>query len=389
MRSLLRSLTTTGRVALGGGLGALACSALLGWIELSVLAVAALLGVALGALWTSRPQRLVVTRTLHPPKVTVGESAIGVVQVRNTSGRRMAPRMAEDVLGDQVVRMVIPALNTGESFELPYSVPARERGLFDVGPVRLARTDPLGFFRRVQAQGSVEQLWVRPRVHPLATQASGWAKDLDGPTSEAAPHGSAAFHALREYQHGDDLRHVHWRTSARRGQLMVRHFVDTRRAEDLVMLDPRAEVHMGSSFEEAVEVAASIVSAIRREGRNVHLALPFQPALAGDARLDALDRLALVQSVDDAETELLFAIDRRVARSATSLVIVTGGVDPQPLLALGRRTLGNGALVVVRCVTGGVPARAATATGLVIDVPSADLLGAIWTSASRATAAAR
>jgi uncharacterized protein (DUF58 family) len=177
MDTLAKSLTPTGRAVLIAGPLGLAISVLSGWREFWVFGFGCLLSMIVGALWIARPQKLGVKRTLHPPKVTVGESSTGIVEVRNTTRRRIGSRFAEDVLGDHVVRMALPAMSPGESIEQPYIVPAPKRGLFEVGPVRLTRADPLGLFRRVQGQGSVEHLWVRPRTHRLSAVSSGWANE--------------------------------------------------------------------------------------------------------------------------------------------------------------------------------------------------------------------
>jgi uncharacterized protein (DUF58 family) len=258
-----RSLTIVGRIVAVVGPIALTIFAITGWAEFAVVGVGSVLALILGALMIARPQPIGVSRTLVPSKVTVGESSTGVISVRNQSRHRMGPRQAEDVLGTRVVQLNIGSLLAGQTREEHYVVPAEHRGLLNVGPVRLTRSDPLSLFKRVQGQGTVEQLWVRPRVHTLRSISAGWANDSDGPTSDSAPSGSAAFHTLREYQVGDDLRHVHWRTSARRGSLMVRHFVETSRTQEVVVLDPRTEFYLDETFESAVEVAASVCAACR------------------------------------------------------------------------------------------------------------------------------
>jgi uncharacterized protein (DUF58 family) len=376
-----RSLTPTGRAVLLAGPLGLMLAAISGWREFFVLGIGSLLAFVVGILWVARPQRLGVKRTLHPPKVTVGESSTGIVEVKNTTRRRVGRRFAEDVLGDQVVRMNLPAMAAGQSIEHPYVVPARKRGLFDVGPVRLTRADPLGLFRLVQGQGSIEQLWVRPRVRTMATVSSGWAKDLDGPTSDVAPRGSAAFHALREYQFGDDLRHIHWRTSARRSQLMVRHFVDTRRSQELLMLDPRAEAYNEQSFEDAVEIAASICVAAQSAGRELRLVLPAQPEQAKDQRLIAIDRLALVRPSAEASLADAFSEVRHAHGGASALVIVTGNADGDALIQQGRKVQRQGLVIVVRVVTGSKPAFSSTSGGRIVTVPSAAEAPGVWLEA--------
>ena len=77
---------------------------------------------------------------------------------------------------------------------------------------------------------------------------------------------------LREYAPGDDLRHVHWRSTARRGHLMMRQNETRRRAPVLLMLDVRPATHDRASFERAVEAVASIATALDRAGR------PFEVA---------------------------------------------------------------------------------------------------------------
>jgi uncharacterized protein (DUF58 family) len=381
MDAFVKSLTPTGRAVLIAGPFGLAISMLSGWREFWVFGFGCLIAVFVGALWIARPQKLGVSRTLHPPRVTVGESSTGIVEVRNTTRRRIGSRFAEDVLGDQVVRMALPAMSPGQSVEQPYIVPAPKRGLFDVGPVRLTRADPLGLFRRVQGQGSVEQLWVRPRTHRLTSVSSGWAKDLDGPTSDVAPRGSAAFHALREYQFGDDLRHVHWRTSARRGELMVRHFVDTRRSEELVMLDPRAASYSPETFEAAVEIAASICASAVQAKRELHLVLPAQTKQANDVRLEPVDRLTLVTAVVDASITDAFSEVRNKRSGASALIVVTGDSDGRELIEQARRVLRSGLIVVVRVVEGSEPTFSTVGGGRLITVPSAERLAGVWAEA--------
>jgi uncharacterized protein (DUF58 family) len=379
---MLKSLTPTGRaLSILGPLG-LVLAFITGWQEVAVLALGCVAAVSISALWVSRPQPLEIKRTLHPPKVTVGESSIGIVEVRNATRRRVGPRNAEDTLGMRTVRMSLPALAPGEFFEQPYTVPAEHRGLFPVGPVKLTRSDPLRLFRREQGQGSVEQLWVRPKLYPMTTISSGWAKDLDGPTSDTAPRGSAAFHALREYQFGDDLRHVHWRTSARRSQLMVRHYVDTRKSEEVLLLDPRIDSYEDDAFEEAISLMGSIAFSSERAGRIVRCVIPSADSRANDERLPILDRLTLAQaghgSLDDA-----FASVGRDYRRASAMVVVTGSANADELLHRARQVQRSG-LVVVACIDPNAKGSVTkTPRGRVMRVPTAADALAPWAETVR------
>ncbi len=381
MDTFARSLTPTGRAVVIAGPVALTIAVVSGWREFWIFGFGCLLATLIGALWIARPQRLGVKRTLHPPKVTVGESSTGIVEVRNPTRRRIGGRFVEDVLGDQVVRLALPSMAPGQSIQQPYIVPAPKRGLFDVGPVRLTRADPLGLFRRVQGQGSVEQLWVRPRLHLLTAVSSGWAKDLDGPTSDVAPRGTAAFHALREYQFGDDLRHIHWRTSARHGELMVRHFVDTRRSQELVMLDPRSHLYTEATFEAAVEITASICKTAASAARELHLVLPAQRGMAGNGRIEPIDRLTLVHPMAEVSLADAFAEVRHQHGGASALIVVTGDANGRELIEHARRVQRSGLVLVVRVVEGSEPSFSTSGGGRLVTVPSAQRLPGVWAEA--------
>ena len=141
-------------------------------------------------------------------------------------------------------------------------VPAADRtaaASSTVGPALIVKTDLLGLMRREIAQTDTQTLWVHPRVAALGPLPVGFAKDLEGPTSDASPAGDVAFHALREYELGDDHRHIHWMSSARTGQLMVRHYVDNRRPNITVVVDTEIDSYRSErQFDLAIEVAASL-----------------------------------------------------------------------------------------------------------------------------------
>ena len=136
-----------------------------------------------------------------------------------------------------------------------------------------------------------------PRVHPLRAVPAGVARSLDGRV-DRVPHGSITFDSLREYVVGDELRRVHWRTSARVGELMVREHVDTSLPRLVVLLDNRAAAHPGArggmaeTFEAACEAAASVVTAALREELPVTLRSHGRAPAATAAARPTLDRLA-------------------------------------------------------------------------------------------------
>ena len=163
-----------------------------------------------------------------------------------------------------------------------YPLPTARRGVVDVGPALIVKTDLLGLMRREIAQTDVDRLWVHPRVAALGPLPVGFAKDLEGPTSDASPAGDVAFHALREYELGDDHRHIHWMSSARTGTLMVRHYVDNRRPEPHRRRRHRDRlVPVGAAVrpgDRGRRVARRVVDDARPAGRRVARPRPSSPA---------------------------------------------------------------------------------------------------------------
>jgi uncharacterized protein (DUF58 family) len=213
-----------------------------------------------------------------------------------------------------------------------------------VGPLRVTRRDPLGLVGAVRRFGEPVKVWVRPRVHPIVAVPVGLSRSMDGRVDRVA-HGSITFAALREYVMGDDLRHVHWRTSARVGELMVREHVDTSLPRVVVLLDDRAVAHAPgpngeSTFEAACEAAASIVVATLAADIHVELQLLSGAAAAGGLTSEAgpmLDLLAEAELQADSAGEdelpvLAQAVQRlRVRRIGDTLLFLTGPASQEDL----------------------------------------------------------
>ncbi|MGW3810541.1 DUF58 domain-containing protein, partial [Micromonospora sp. NPDC005113] len=246
--------------------------------ELTLLGAAAGAAVGYAALTAAWRPRLVVARRADPDRVARGEPASMTLTVRNTGRLRSANLLAEDRCGDRTVPVPLLRLRPGRDTEVRYDVPTHRRGVVPVGPLRVTRRDPLGLVALTRPYGASTPVWVHPRVHPLTAVPTGAGRSLDGRV-DGVPHGSITFDSLREYVVGDELRRVHWRTSARVGELMVRENVDTSLPRLVVLLDNRAAAHparvrgVAESFESGCEAAASIVTAAHRADLPVLLVL--------------------------------------------------------------------------------------------------------------------
>ncbi|MFI6236617.1 DUF58 domain-containing protein [Micromonospora sp. NPDC050784] len=313
--------------------------------ELTLLGAAAGAAVGYAALVAVWRPRLTVTRRADPDRVARGEPASMTLTVRNTGRLRSANLLAEDRCGTRTVPVPVLRLRPGRDTEVRYDVPTDRRGVVPVGPLRVTRRDPLGLVALARPYGAAVPVWVHPRIHPLTAVPRGAGRSLDGRV-DGVPHGSITFDSLREYVVGDELRRVHWRTSARVGELMVRENVDTSLPRLVVLLDNRVAAHpqrvggVAESFESACEAAASIVIAAHRADLPVLLLLvaaepaeptkPAEPAQVttpdggADGPLGPLDRLAAAELSTDGDAVRAATTRLRQDRLGDTLIFLTG-----------------------------------------------------------------
>lgn len=301
--------------------------AVLDFSELVVLAVAIGLAVALAGLWLLARPRVDIRRTV-PHRVAEGEPAFGVVHVVNTGRRRCPPLVATEHLSTGAQPVPVPSLAAGEEHHARYPLPTARRGRYDVGPMRTSHTDPFRLVSQAAEAVPATTLYVRPRIHRVPCLPTGRTQETEGRTSAAAPTGGVAFHSLRPYEPGDDVRLVHWRSTARLGTLMVRHTVVTHQPRLLVVLDTSAEPYDDESFEDAVRVTASLVAA----GADQRFPVRLRTSGGLNARVDVdgrgleelMDALATIERGDDDPGLDALATMVRRREPGLSLGVVTG-----------------------------------------------------------------
>ncbi|MFI9760777.1 DUF58 domain-containing protein [Streptomyces sp. NPDC051963] len=333
-------LSATGWGTLAGSAVLTAAGYAFGYGEAAVLGTTGLLTVTVAVLWALPAPVLGAERRITPSRVAHGDPAEGVVTLTNTGGRTRRSLRAVDRCGDGDITVDVPPLRPGTSHELRYALPTARRGRVPVGPLRLERTDPLGLARRMRPYGGSDTLLVRPRICPLPVLPSGRAHHVEGPASDTAEDGSLTFHALREYVLGDDLRRVHWRSTARTGTLMVRQMVDVSLPHTTLVLDTRRRAYASEDdFELAVDCAASVAYAAARSHFPVHLVGEAGPLLhtdgSGSDGEALLDTLAVVRRSE--LTSVAAAFDGLEShRGGGTLVVVTGTGDTRGLKAVDR-----------------------------------------------------
>lgn len=295
----------------------------LGWEEMIVVAGTGVVLLAVSALFMVGRTNIDVLLEVEPPRVTVGDAVAGSLDVRNKAKTPLLPFILELPVGEGGVAFSYPLMRPGATHEELFVVPTEKRGVIDVGPATSVRGDPIGLFRRNIGWSEVTEIFVHPQVVQLEPLGTGLLRDLEGTTSNNVSMSDLAFHALREYSPGDDLRHVHWRSSARHGKLLVRQFLDTRRSHLSVVVDCRpSSWRAEADYETAVSVAGSLlVRALLDEYDASFVSGRHQASkVGGKAVLDVCARAE--QQGDD-----LVSVAGRAARLApdTSLLFLVAG----------------------------------------------------------------
>ncbi|MEX0869702.1 MAG: DUF58 domain-containing protein, partial [Nitriliruptoraceae bacterium] len=233
-------------------------------------------------------------------RVVVGEQAVARVSARSGNRRRASGGRIEVPVGVGTAVFDVPTITEQATWEDSFIVPTNRRAVITVGPARAVTADPLGAAQRDIVSGSQTELYVHPLTVNLPSLSSGWMRDLEGQTTNDLSPSDVAFHTLREYVPGDDRRHIHWRSSAKIGTLMVRQFVDTRRSQIGLALPLSPDVWDDEdTFELGVQVIGSLGRTAILDGQAVQ-AVAGRRTLAVHTGQRLLDELA---AVDPDETE--------------------------------------------------------------------------------------
>lgn len=339
-----RAVTPFGRTVGAAGLLAWFLAWRYGWAELAVIAAAALLSLVVGvAFLFVGNTKLSVLLDLATPRVVVGDPASTTVAATNEAGRRMLPVRLEARVGKGLAHVDVPSLASGASHDELFVIPTTKRSVVPVGPVRSVQGDPLGLVRREHIWTGTEHLYVHPKTVTIPSLTTGWMRDLEGETTNDRSPSDVAFHTLREYVVGDDRRHIHWRTTARQpnGKLMVREFVDTRRAHLGLLLSMRVDDYASDDeFELAVSILGSLGLRALADEQDVTCIVGGRrlPTFYGAHFLDALAGLEV--GSDDTPLPVSVAHGRDALRSVSVAAIIAGSRAEPSTLRMASDRLG-------------------------------------------------
>ena len=242
----------------------------------------------------------------------------------------------------------------GRRLSVRYVLEKVPRGRYAFEDVHAELADPFGLEQAIVELPAPGALLVYPRLvrlGPLFTESG--TRSHDGQRLLLRRHSGFELHSVREYEQGESLRRVHWPSTARRGQLMVKELEDSPRDEIAVLLDADAKAVVGESFEMQVRAAGSILEAYVRRGRRGVLVLNSKRrevqhvhSPAADWRR-ALELLAAVEATGDTPVARLLAEEDSPAARALELVVVTSRLEPALIDRLVQRALSRRKVSIV------------------------------------------
>lgn len=372
-------------VALGAA-GLVAVGRFLGLTELYAAGAAVGLLVFVCGVWVSaRDVDIVVARSVRPSRVHVGNPCTVEVQVRNRS-RRSTPvlRMRDPVTGTSGADLLLSPIPLRKLSKVAYRLPTTRRGLVSVGPMSVEIGDPFGLTASRNRAAPQVEITVLPRIDDIPPLPRTVGPDPDG-GAETGSLGRVGedFAALRPYAVGDDLRRVHWPSSARTDDdLLVRQDDVPWQGRMCLVLDLRRECHDVDTIERAVSAAASILRAHLRRGDHVRLVSTTGVDSGFGQGPSHLDGMLEYLAVADRSTRgsLHAALDVADRGAGGALVVVTGrpsGPDIDAVESLGAAVT---ARRIVRLDTADRSAMGRRTQ--ILGVPPGASFADVWTEAS-------
>ena len=370
LKALADLVTPTGWALVFFVAVSLILAATLRWVEALACALAGVVALVLAAMRVAwKPPHLVSIRVPNE-RIVAGQTAVGELVVRNERARPVRAGIIELPIGTGMGEFVVPPLGAHATWDEMFLISSRHRGLISVGPARSVRSDALGLLRRVRSWDEPVVLHVHPRTVRVPFDATGFQLDVEGVSTGKLSSSDVSFHALRDYEPGDDRRAVHWQSTARLGKLIVRQYEETHRSHHVIVLDTSRDAWDHDSFETAVSVAGSLGLANLRDSRPVSVTTTDEwlPSSVAMRLLDSLSEISH-RSFGDLALRVREAVAQRPGVSALTLIVGPETTDsdaahlarlapidvPVSIIRIGvnkaraRRNLGRG--VLLDCAT--------------------------------------
>jgi uncharacterized protein (DUF58 family) len=353
MRRIRPGFTTRARCLIAGGLTAALCGLAFGEVDLIRAGSLVVAVPIVAAIVVNRSQVTIASRRgVSQARAAAGSEVVVQLTVTNRSLLSTGALMLEDRLPAGLTgraRFVLDGLNGRETRTVAYHVPALPRGSYTAGPLRVRLTDPFGLIDATRSFTARSRFVITPIVDRLPDLHLPNSWDLgENAGSHSIGSRGADDASTREWRHGDDLRKIHWRSTARTGTLMVRHEERPWQGHATLLLDLRAQAHDAPdqrvvagddrhrrSIEWAISAIASIGSQLFITGRDVSLiadpAAPDRARFASQASF--VDHLAEVVPTRN-DSLLPIVAQLRAAMRDSTVVAVLGRVDDATVHAL-------------------------------------------------------
>ncbi len=372
LKTLVGAVTPTGWAVVTLVVVGLALAVAFQWVEALACALAGVVALALAAMRVAwRPPHVVSIRVPNE-RIVAGQTAVGEISVRNERARSVRSGIIELPIGTGTGEFVVPPLGAHETWDEMFLISSRHRGLINVGPARAVRSDALGLLRRVRMWDEPVLLHVHPRTVRVPFDATGFQLDVEGVSTGKLSSSDVSFHALRDYEPGDDRRAVHWQSTARLGKLIVRQYEETHRSHHVIVLDTSRDAWDHDTFETAVSVAGSLGLANLRESRPVSLTTTegWLPSGIAMRMLDALSEVK-ARSFGDLSRRVREAVAQRPGVSALPLIVGPNVTDIEAA-HLARLAPIDVPVSIIRIGAEGVRARRDLGRGVLLDCSTLD-----------------
>ena len=359
LKTLVGAVTTTGWAVITLVIVGLALAVAFQWVEALACALAGVVALVLAAMRVAwRPPHVVSIRVPNE-RIVAGQTAVGEISVRNERARSVRSGIIELPIGTGTGEFVVPPLGAHETWDEMFLISSRHRGLINVGPARAVRSDAL-------------LLHVHPRTVRVPFDATGFQLDVEGVSTGKLSSSDVSFHALRDYEPGDDRRAVHWQSTARLGKLIVRQYEETHRSHHVIVLDTSRDAWDHDTFETAVSVAGSLGLANLRESRPVSLTTTegWLPSGVAMRMLDALSEVK-ARSFGDLSRRVREAVAQRPGVSALTLIVGPNVTDIEAA-HLARLAPIDVPVSIIRIGAEGVRARRDLGRGVLLDCSTLD-----------------
>ena len=372
LKALVGAVTPTGWAVITLVIVGLVLAVAFQWVEALACALAGVVALALAAMRVAwRPPHVVSIRVPNE-RIVAGQTAVGEISVRNERARSARSGIIELPIGTGTGEFVVPPLGAHETWDEMFLISSRHRGLINVGPARAVRSDALGLLRRVRMWDEPVLLHVHPRTVRVPFDATGFQLDVEGVSTGKLSSSDVSFHALRDYEPGDDRRAVHWQSTARLGKLIVRQYEETHRSHHVIVLDTSRDAWDHDTFETAVSVAGSLGLANLRESRPVSLSTTegWLPSGVAMRLLDALSEVK-ARSFGDLSRRVREAVAQRPGVSALTLIVGPNVTDIEAA-HLARLAPIDVPVSIIRIGAEGVRARRDLGRGVLLDCSTLD-----------------